>query len=278
MNNEDLIKKLKKSGLTEAPVKAEKARAKAALMKAHGEKFGREKRAQPVFYRYITAVAAVFAFSLLTFFVVDNMDDGDKFNRRGGIWSTYSDRLEGGDSVVWPPEHRESSDGFIMSSPGYGGAGYAVRVTGRTGSRFGLNYNYLGVVLRFDSDSYCPKCEGSDISKYSGIRFKIKGDLSNGELSFVLPHESDECIAERMTCGSLTNYADYFADISGRVGASWKTVTIDFRNDLKQPFWTKEENKTDIEEVLKTVHLFKWQYRNGDGGKMDIWIDNVELY
>jgi len=275
MEEKDVIKKLTEARLEGADLKASKAYAKAKIMSVysrHSKHFIR-----PV-YRYMTALAAVAVISMMTFFVVDNMDDGDKFNRNGGIWSTYSDRLENGDSVIWPPEHAESQKGFTMSAPGYGGKGYAVRITGRTGVKMGHNYNYMGVVVRFDADSMCPECRGVDIKKYSGIMFKIKGDLKQGRLSFILPHESEECIRERMTCKSLTGYADYEYDITNMVAGQWKTVVIDFRKDLKQPFWVKEEHRFEIDDVLSSVHLFKWQYKNGNGELMDVWIDDLELY
>ncbi|MCX8093447.1 MAG: hypothetical protein N3E50_04700 [Candidatus Goldbacteria bacterium] len=232
----------------------------------------------PLIYKYITAVAGFFALIFITFFVIDNMDDGDRFNRNGGIWSTYSDRHQGGDSVVWPTEYGYGRDGFIMSSPGYGNKGWAVRVTGRTGYKLGYNYNYLGVVVRFNSKSYCPECKGTNIRKYNGIRFKIKGNLQQGQLFFILPYESENCISERLTCESLTDYADYEKDISNYVKEDWQTVMIDFRKDLSQPFWVKKDKIVDIEKVLESVHLFKWQYKNGNGEIMEIWIDDVELY
>jgi len=270
MEEEEIIKKLKSAKLKNIRMESSAASAKRAIMHAVT---GRARAQRPAVFKYITAAAALFAFSVLTFYVVDNMDDGDMFNRNGGVWSTYSDRHEGGNSIVWPPE-----GGFVMSSPGHGGSGWAVRVTGTTGQKLGHNYNYMGVVVRFDRKSQCPECEGTDIKKYKGIKFKIKGSLQGGQLFFVLPHESEKCIEERMTCESLTAYADYQADISSYVSPVWTTVILDFRKDLKQPFWTDKKLRFQPDDVLRTVHLFKWQYRNGSGEVMDLWIDDVELY
>jgi hypothetical protein len=206
------------------------------------------------------------------------MDSGSKFNRQGGMWSTYSDAQEGGDSTVWPPAPTSGGNGFIMSSPGYGSSKYAVHVTGKTGSRFGLNYNYLGFLVRFSSETQCPVCKSVDISKYSGIRFKIKGSVPSGKLNFVLPYESGECDAQKMTCGSLTGYADFEKDITSQVTNDWTTVVINFRGDLKQPVWTPAKTAVKIEKVLQNVHLFKWQYENGNGSLADIWLAQVELF
>ena len=209
--------------------------------------------------------------------VFDDMDDGDRFNKNGGIWSTYSDTHQGGDSQVWPSETNDRVN-FIMSAPGYGGEGYAVRVTGKTGAKLGDGYNYFGVVARFNSESACPQCRGTDISGYKGIAFRVKGNLKGAKLNFVLPFESAECIADRNTCKSMTEYADYFADITEQVGGEWSAVMIDFRQDLRQPYWAGKSRHADIEDVLKSVHLFKWQFTGPGGEEMELWMDDVKLY
>lgn len=278
-NKKEIIKILRDAKIDDLKMDKNKENLKNILMIIAARKLKSETTFQiPFIFRYITAVAGFFILFFLTYFVIDNMDDGDKFNRNGGIWSTYSDRQQGGDSVVWPIEHGYGTDDFIMSSPGFGDKGWAVRVTGRTGYKLGFNYNYLGVVVRFNSRSYCPECKGTNIRKYNGIKFKIKGNLQQGQLFFILPYESEECISERLTCSSLTDYADYEKDITGYVKDKWEIVMIDFRKDLSQPYWVKKDKVVSIEKVLENVHLFKWQYKNGNGNIMEIWIDDVELY
>jgi hypothetical protein len=275
MEEKDVIKKLEEARLPEIDTPKGKLSLKMALL----EKAARKKPFWDVFIkRYVPSAVLAFAVAVMTVYVVDNMDSGSKFNRQGGMWSTYSDAQEGGDSTVWPPAPTKSGNGFIMSSPGFGYAKYAVHVTGRTGSKFGLNYNYLGFLVRFSAETECPVCKGVDISKYTGIRFKIKGSLPSGKLSFILPYESGECDRVNVTCKSLTEYADYEKDITPLVTGNWATVTIDFRNALKQPSWTPAKNLINIEKVLQNVHLFKWQYENGNGSLADIWLAQVELY
>jgi hypothetical protein len=278
MDENEVIKKLESAKLSEFSTVSHKALLKTRLIKyaARGTK--------PVkahgFHRYIfaAAVVAVCAFSAVTYYVVDNMESGTRFNKRGGVWSTYSDKQQGGDSAVWPPEYRQPGEGFVMSAPGYGGTGYAVRITGTTGPKLGFNYNYLGVVARFTNKSSCPTCEGTDIKKYNGIRFKVKGSLAGGTVSFILPCESNKCIMDRKTCESLTDYADYEKDITASIGQDWNTVQIVFRDDLKQPRWAGRRLSVPIGTVLGNVHLFKWQYKNGNGAIMDLWINDVELF
>lgn len=272
MDEKDLINKLENARLPDFEVKAVQAEAKKALLSVT------PKRQSPAFLKLITAMAGMFALAVATYYVIDNMDEGKRFNKNGGEWSTYCDAQQGGDSQIWPPPGTSSANAFEMSEPGYGGTGYAVKITGRTGQKLGLNYNYLGFVNRFSAESACPTCKGTNIKKYQGIMFKVKGSIPSGNLVFVLPHESNECIMERLTCKSLTDYADFEKDITADVGEKWATVAIDFRKDLSQPYWTPAKAKTEIERVLENVHLFKWQYKNGNGEQIEVWIDEVQLY
>ncbi len=277
INDEEVIKRLSEAKLKEVETPLRKAALKTALINAvilskqKNMTFSLIKKLIPVFVAIMAAAGA-------TVFVLDNFDNGSRFNKNGGIWSTYSDSQEGGNSTVWPQAGNISNEGFIMSQPGTGGVGYAARVTGKSGSTLGLNYNYLGVVVRFAALSSCPTCKGTDIKKYSGIKFAIKGNLEGGKLHFVIPYESNECIPARLTCKSMTDYADYQIDISKQIGPEWSTVVINFNNDLKQPAWTVKDKIYPIEKVLENVHLFKWQYDNGNGKVMDIWIDDLVLF
>jgi hypothetical protein len=275
MDEKDIIKKLESARLKELPMAAAKAHVKNALLSG-----AVLKQRQPVFssFRYAALLAAVFAASVATYYVIDNMEEGRQFNKNGGVWSTYSDAQEGGNSVIWPAPSSASQNEFVMSAPGFGDTGYAVRVTGRTGNKFDLNYNYLGLVNRFSNDTSCPKCDGVNIKKYKGIMFRVKGKVPSGNILFVLPHESQECVPDRLTCKSLTGYADYEKDITNEITDKWTTVMIDFRKDLMQPYWTPAGSAVPVEKVLESVHLFKWQYKNGSGDLMELWIDDVQLY
>jgi hypothetical protein len=275
MDEKDIIKKLENARLPEMPMKAAKASARAVLLRSAS---GPGKKPVPAILRFAPVLAAMFAASVATYYVIDNMSEGRQFNKNGGVWSTYSDSQEGGNSVIWPAPSSASQNQFVMSRPGFGGTGYAVRVTGMTGTKPGLNYNYLGVVNRFSNDTSCPRCAGVNISRFKGIMFKVRGKITSGSLSFILPYESSECISERLTCKSLTDYADYEKDITADITDKWVTVMIDFKKDLSQPYWTPRDKTVQVEKVLDSVHLFKWQYRNGTGDLMDVWIADVQLY
>jgi hypothetical protein len=275
MDENDIIKKLEAARLPEFRTEAQKAAVKSVLF---GAKPQAGRKPVPVYMKFIAAMGMFALAAVMTYYVIDNMNEGSQFNRNGGVWSTYSDAQQGGDSVIWPEPSSASGNEFVMSQPGYGETGYAVRVTGRSGAKLGLNYNYLGVVNRFSNDSSCPKCSGVNIKKYRGIMFKVKGRVPSGNLSFILPYEGSDCIEERLTCRSMTGYADYEKEITRDVTSKWTTITIDFRKDLNQPYWTPEKDRVAVEKVLENVHLFKWQYKNGNGDLLDLWIDDVELY
>ena len=274
MDEKDVINRLTEAKIEGIDTPLRAAQIKRTLLNAAA------KKAKPtMLIKLVPAATAIaFALAVTTYFVVDNMSEGKQFNKRGGYWSTYSDKQEGGSSEVWPAPPQGFHNEFTMSQPGYGGQQFAVRVTGHTGAKLGLNYNYFGFVVRIDEKSQCPRCQGTNISRFSGIRFKIKGSIPTGNLLFILPHESGECLKERLTCRSLTGYADYEKDITSQVTNDWSTVMINFRTDMKQPFWTPAGAVVPMDRVLENVHLFKWQYKNGDGRPVDIWVADVELF
>lgn len=280
MKEKEIIQALKRGGKKEIKCSASGEAVKCALISMYVKKGGASVRPKGFRFYFKFAAAAAFFIAVtaaMVFTMFDDMDDGDRFNRSGGIWSTYTDLHQGGDSVVWPPETNERVL-FSMSKPGYGGTGWAVRVTGKAGTNLGQGYNYFGLVARLKEESACPQCSGTDISRYKGMVFRVKGDLKGGVLQIILPYESSECIAERKTCKSLTGYADYYADISDKVGPEWSAVMLDFRQDLRQPGWTPGSKRVDVETLLKSVHLFKWQFSGGTGEAMELWIDDIQLY
>ncbi|HDT15591.1 MAG TPA: hypothetical protein ENN55_05210 [Firmicutes bacterium] len=275
MEEKDIVEKLKRAKLPVFPLEKTTLAAKQRFLSEAED--AKKPKLHPVL-RVLAAAAVLTAFATTTFYMVDNMDDGSRINRDGGIWSTYSDYYQGGSSIVWPPEKEGPGSGFFMSKPGFGEKGWAVRVTGRAGDKLGENYSYLGVVMRLKASSACPRCEGTDISRYRGLRFRLKGELKGGTLRFILPYETNECDAERTTCKSMTNYADYEKDITEFAGDEWVQVVINFREDLRQPSWAGRKYSYDIQEVLKNMHLFKWQYTGPGGSEADFWIDDLELF
>jgi hypothetical protein len=225
---------------------------------------------------FILALAMLPALAPAAELLLDDCDHDGYFNKQGGMWVTYNDSADGGTSKVWPPAGLPAFNSFKMSKPGFGGKGYAVRITGKAGTKLG--WDFIGVVMLLNGNSGCPFCKGTDISKYKTLEFKIKGKIKRGHVMLIIPYESSECVQSKSYCKSLTRYADYQVEITDDIGPDWYTVIIDLRNDLNQPDWVKDADKTDIVKVLKHAHSLNWQYKGGNGAKIDMWIDDIKLY
>jgi hypothetical protein len=230
-----------------------------------------------IFMRLMPVYAIIFVVAAAAYYMrIDYNYTNSSVNELGGVWCTYNDSWQGGNSVVWPPASKNGENSFVKSSPGCTGKGYAVRITGTAGTKLGDDY--IGVTTFLSPHSTCPECVGIDLSKFSGIEFMIKGSVTAGNVIFMLPHESRRIDASRGICRSLTSYADYGADITKYITPRWKKVKIDFRKDLRQPAGTKPEYLVSIEDVLSDANIIKWQYMNGNGRRVDIWIDRLEFY
>ena len=234
--------------------------------------------AKPVFNTKLipvfTAVLAIAAVGL--YMKVDLNNTNTQRNELGGIWCTYDDHHQGGNSSVWPPASTNCENLFVKSAPGYGNRGYAIRITGTAGTKLG--FDYIGVNTFLSEYSSCPRCNGIDIRKFHGIEFKIKGSVKAGTVSVIIPHEGPVPEKDMFTCKSLTDYEDYESDITNSITDSWKTVRLDFKKDFKQPAWTKAGHVTAMDDVLADANLIKWQYKGGNGQAVDIWIDDLQLY
>ena len=175
----------------------------------------------------------------------------------------YSDANSGGNSTVEPANGK-----FEMTKDG---DGFAAVIKGKTGNKLGWDFVGLGVTLGEKSG-----CPGGgvpvDLSKYSTLTFKAKGDLSGGRLIVNIPYSANNCGKDESTV-SLTDWADYEIGISSKVGKDWSTVKIDLKKDLKQPKWAKKT--VSISEVLKNAHNINWHFSSADGDTIELWIKDV---
>lgn len=270
MNEKDLIKKLKNAGQQEFLIDRNKAMIKYALIEELEK--GRDS-----FMKYIF----VFTFILMTaavsiFMGVDYNTRQGHINELGGIWCTYDDHYYGGNSIVWPPASRKGENNFIKSAPGFNEKGYAVRITGCAGTK--SKKNFIGVNTFLSSRSTCPECIGINLTRFKGIKFKIKGKIEAGEVKFIIPHEARAVDGARGICKNLTGYGDYETDITKHISSEWKEAKIYFKRDLKQPSWVTADKRIDIEKVLSDAKLIKWQYSGENGSKIDLWIDDIEFF
>jgi hypothetical protein len=225
------------------------------------------------------SIAVILSGVLLTaaalFLVVEDNEQPGPTNNLGGIWSTYTDSSEGGSSKVWPPVSSSCQNLFVKSAPGFGGKGYAVRITGTTGTNASP---FLGVKTYLSERAACPRCIGIDLRGYKGIRFKMKGTFGQGRLFFILPHESRTVSPDRTHCLTLTGYNDYQVDITGFVKDDWKLVSLVFRKDFSQPLNTPPSQRVDIEKVIEDENQIMWKWVGEKERQIDLWIDDVELF
>jgi hypothetical protein len=269
MEDKDLIKKMENAGMRGISMPRNKEALKAALIEKAAKKTSLALRLVPV-YVFILAAAAV-----SVYMKVESGSIQGSVNDLGGIWCTYDDHYQGGTSVVWPPASTKGENSFVKSAPGSGGKGYAIRITGTAGSKLG--WDYIGVNTFLSPHSTCPDCAGIDLTRFTGVKFKIKGSVEGGTVKFVLPHEARAVDQSRGICKTLTSYADYEADITKSISGKWMDVKINFRKDLKQPDWVKADDRVDIEKVLSDANIVKWHCA-GAGHKVDVWIDKLEFY
>lgn len=268
MEDNDLIKKLESAGRMDISMPANKSAMKTVLIEKAAKKSG-------FLMRLIPIAAYVLAAAVSVYMTVESGSIRGSVNDLGGIWCTYDDHYQGGTSSVWPPASTADENNFVKSSPGSGGKGYAIRITGTVGAKLG--WDYIGVNTFLSPHSTCPECVGIDLTRFTGVKFKIKGNVEAGTAKFIMPHEARAADKTRGICKTLTGYADYETDITKHISPNWRDVKINFRKDLKQPAWAKPGDKVDIETVLSDANIVKWHF-SGAGRRVDVWIDKLEFY
>ncbi len=272
MENEELERLLRDSAFCGSILSGNKESLKNILMNL---KRPYQRKRNIRVWKFASAFSVCLFIAAAFFLVVEDNNQPGPANNLGGIWSTYSDSADGGKSIVWPPVSTSCQNLFVKSAPGYGGKGYAVRITGKTG---GTADAFLGVYTYLSQRASCPQCIGIDIRPYKGIRFKMKGKAGSGKLFFILPHESRTPSPDRNSCMTLTGYNDYQTDITGLIKDDWTDVKLVFRKDFSQPSSTLPDQKVDVETVLEDQNLIKWKWAGGNDQDIDLWIDEIELY
>lgn len=200
-------------------------------------------------------------------FVVEDGTTGKNQATCGGWWYVYNDKETGGNSEVSPEPGK-----FEKIKEGNS---YIVRIKGKTGNKLG--WDFIGVGVTLSEKSGCPgDAAPVDITKYTTLSFKIKGEISGGRFTVVLPYVESKCEEGKYGSKTLTDWADYEIGISSKVTREWTTIKIDLRKDLKQPRWAKKI--VSIEEVLKNAHNINWHFSSPDGDTIDVSIKDIELY
>ncbi|MBN2340997.1 MAG: hypothetical protein JXX29_18880 [Deltaproteobacteria bacterium] len=212
----------------------------------------------------------------ITSYLIDNFDDSDDRNELDGIWITYDDQYDGGNSIVVPTSYYNNGI-FYSEAPGYGETGYAFHMSGTTGGVFG--WDYLGVFAATGADTICPIVQNptQDFTQYNGIQFMAKGTTVPSGLHFKLPYKKtgadDNCTHDVLAADSLTNYNDFEYDFGAKITDEWQLIRIPF-DEMERG--SNPEGLT-IEEVLATAKELIWEYQKSNG-EVDLWIDDIAFY
>ena len=199
---------------------------------------------------------------------IDSFNTPDNKTELGGWWYVFDDARVGGNSTVSPaPDH-------FLPEKSADAQGYAAHMKGRAGNKLG--WDFFGMGFTITSDSGCPVCSPIDLSQYTTLEFKIKGKVSAGRLSVVIPYTGNTC--ENNVPETFTAWADYQAGVTARLSDTWTVVRLDLRKDFSQPAWTKPEHAVSIDKVLRAAHVIQWNFTSADGDTVDVWIDDVVLY
>jgi hypothetical protein len=215
------------------------------------------------------AVMAILSAALIAFgaekFVVEDGSSGGNQATCGGWWYTYNDASTGGNSAVTPEPGKfmKAKDGGV----------YSAKMKGRAGNKLGWDYVGMGVTL--GSQSGCPgDAAPVNLTKYSTLTFKIKGSLSGGRLTIIIPYTANRCDEISNDTKTLTNWADYETAVQAKLSKDWTMVKLYLRKDFKQPRWAKK--MVPVEDVLRNAHVINWHFSSPDGDTVDIAVTDVE--
>ncbi|MEM4368447.1 MAG: CIA30 family protein [Candidatus Anstonellales archaeon] len=222
--------------------------------------------------KLIAAICSMAVAVALHSAVLDNFEDGDNGNWWGGFWYTFDDSENGGDSVVNPLPDAKGGIGFIPSDvTDQTNNFYAGRMWGTLGS--GYQYAFVGMGTNLGQSGSLPA--PVNISGYTGVRFKVKGNNKTYQFKIVDPNQATR------------NYKVYLKTFTA--GSSWQTITVNFNDTDLAYGWGNYNNKTNptaadwndkppLSQVLQGVEAFQWQTVDQTAGtQVDLWVDDVEL-
>jgi len=187
-------------------------------------------------------------------------------NAWGGWWYSMNDLCNSGTSVVWPPAPATcggSSTEFVMSSPGYGGAGdCAARMTGVVTTAY--QYGFIGIGTSLNPNTGSGQV--TDLSMATGISFYTEGD--GGTYRILLPYTNS-------SGATLDNYDDY--NYYFTAPSSWSQVIIPFTS-FTQPSYTPLAYQVSRITVLQNVKGINFFTTTQPLASVNLWLDNLSIY
>ncbi|NJK28466.1 MAG: hypothetical protein HC925_08440 [Coleofasciculaceae cyanobacterium SM2_3_26] len=178
--------------------------------------------------------------------LVDDFEDGNRFNEFRGTWFTYSDRSYNGTSQVIP----ESYSRFEPVESGAPGSQRSARITGKVSTDYDRGFVGIGTELNAPNDPV-------DISNYDGIVFWARGDGKTYRLklrSTAVPDEDD--------------YGYNFTPT-----AEWRQYVIPFKK-LRQEGWGKSIRRRRALQQVTGIH---WETIGQPHQSIDLSIDDISF-
>ncbi|MEQ8957314.1 MAG: CIA30 family protein [Coleofasciculus sp. C2-GNP5-27] len=181
-----------------------------------------------------------------TAILIDDLEDGNRFNQFRGTWFTYDDRYDGGDSQVNP----EGYSPFRPKQCGPANSDKCAHITGQVTTTYPDGYIGMGTDLNNPNDPI-------DIRDYDAIAFWAKGDGKTYRLKLRSPATSD--------------YDDYGYNLTPT--PEWKRYVITL-DSLKQEGTGKP---VSADEALSQVISITWHTQGQPHDSIELAVDNLRF-
>ena len=179
--------------------------------------------------------------------MVDDLEDGDRFNSFRGTWFTYDDSNSGGDSQLTPAAFSTFSplQGGPLSSSQY------AKITGNVTTTY--PDGFVGIGMDLNPNNNQPR----DLSQYKAIEFWTRGD---GKTYRFKIHST-----------ATADYDDYGYNFT--TSSEWERHVIPFE-DLTQEGWGKS---VSLEQAIQKALKLQWQTIGQPHESITLEIDNIRL-
>ena len=212
----------------------------------------------------LVVMSAVLVLASEQKFVVDDFTGGKAESSIGGWWYIYNDASSGGNSEVTPAPNKFEMVKLKNT--------YVASMQGKTGNKLGWDFVGMGVTLGMNCG--CPgKAEPVDLSKFTNLTLKIRGSITGGRITVILPYSDNKCVDEKTS--TLTDWADYEVALNSKLSKEWTIVKLNLKNDFKQAKWAK--TIVPIEKVLENAHSIDFHFTSSDGDKVDFQVGSIEF-
>jgi len=183
--------------------------------------------------------------------LIDNLEDGDRFNQFRGTWFTYDDRYQNGDSQVIPRGYSAFRPATCTLPPEAQPSQRCAKIQGTVTTTF--PDGFVGVGIDLNSQNTRPR----DLSEYDAIEFWTKGD---GKPYRVKIHSA-----------ATSDYDDYGYNFIPT--PEWQRQIIPL-SELTQEGWGQA---VDRQQALKQALKIQWQTIGQPHESVEIAVDNIRL-